>query len=440
MILPAKKQLSIWLGLFIASIAVAFLQYRIAPLLPIFWTVFGLYLLLLLIDGLRTFGESRRHSFLCEREISGILPVEVEHTIRLKIINQFARKITVSVFDHVPETFAVRLLPQQVQINKDGFAEISYKAKPLQRGQYFLSKVQCRYQSAWGFWQKNEWVAASSEVKVYPNFSVFDNKSIVSQNELGFGEISRQRKRGIGTEFMQLRDYRVGDSLRQIDYKASSRMGKMISREYQVEKDQQVMVMLDCSRRMHIYQDGLSHFDYALNATVFLARTILQQGDAVGMMNFSATPGRFVKPKKGRHMVNGLLNQMFDLDSSHEFPDYIKAAEAFVRQQKRRCLVILVTSLQDDDAEPVSLMLKILQKKHLVLVVNLKEMQLKAPVKISQLDDANYYASREVYLADREAAIQKIKNEHLLMLDTYPDRLTSRLINSYLNIKQAGIF
>lgn len=440
MILPAKTQLHIWLGFFIASIAVAFLQYRLPPLLSLFWLVLALYIAVLVIDGLRLLAESRKFSFLCEREISGILPVEVEHTVKLKIISQFARKVVVAVFDHVPATFSVKQLPQQVSINKDGFAEISYKTKPLERGQYFLEKVQCRYLSAWGLWQKNDWVTTNSEVKVYPNFSVFDNKSIVSQNELGFGEISRQRKRGIGTEFMQLRDYRVGDTLRQIDYKASSRMGKLISREYQVEKDQQVMVMLDCSRRMHIYQDGLSHFDYALNATVFLARTILQQGDAVGMMNFSATPGRFVKPRKGRHMVNGLLNQMFDLNSSHEFPDYIKAAEAFVQQQKRRCLVVLVTSLQDDDAEPISLMLKILQKKHLVLVVNLKEMQLKAPLKISQLDDANYYASREVYLADREAAIQKIKNEHLLLLDTYPDRLTSRLINSYLNIKQAGIF
>lgn len=440
MILPAKRQLSIWLGFLITSLVVAFLQYRISPLLPLFWAVLAIFIILLVIDGLRVFAESRRVSLRCERHISSILPVEVEHTVKLKIISQFTRTVKVAVFDHVPATFTVKFLPQQVQIDKDGFAEISYKTKPLQRGRYLLEKVQCRYLSAWGLWQKNTWIEAKSEVKVYPNFSVFDNKNIISQNELGFGEISRQRKRGIGTEFMQLRDYRVGDALRQIDYKASSRMGKLISREYQVEKDQQVMVMLDCSRRMHIYQDGLSHFDHALNATVFLARTILQQGDAVGMMNFSATPGRFVKPRKGRHMVNGLLNQLFDLNSSHDFPDYIKAAEAFVQQQKRRCLVVLVTSLQDDDAEPISLMLKILQKKHLVLVVNLKEMQLKAPLKVSHLEDANYYASREVYLADREAAIQTIKNEHLLMLDTYPNRLTSRLINSYLNIKQAGIF
>lgn len=440
MIIPAKKQLKLWLAMVLLSVAVAFLQYKIELSLPLFWGVLSLLLGVLLVDGVRLFSETRQVKLMCERHISPILAVDSEHVVNLRISNLFSRSVWVNVFDHVPALFNVLQLPQQVMIKQGGFAEINYRTKPTQRGHYQLEKVQCRALSSWGMWQKNIIVDCQSTVKVYPNFSVFDNKSIISQNELGFGEISRQRKRGIGTEFMQLRDYRVGDSLRQIDYKASSRMGKMISREYQIEKDQQVMVMLDCSRRMHIYQDDISHFDYALNATVYLARTILQQGDAVGMMNFAANPGRFVKPRKGRHMVNGLLNQMFDLDSSHEFPDYIKAAEAFIRQQKRRCLVVVITSLQDDDAESIKLMLKILQKKHLVLVVNLKEMLLKAPIEINNLDDANYYAAREVYLSDRETAIQKIKNEHLLLLDTYPNRLNSRLINSYLNIKQAGIF
>src|SRR3546814_17485646 len=59
-----------------------------------------------------------------------------------------------------------------------------------------------------------------------------------------------KRRRGEGTDFHQMREYRIGDSLRQIDWKATARARKLISHEYQDEKNQQLIVVLDTGRRM----------------------------------------------------------------------------------------------------------------------------------------------------------------------------------------------
>ena len=93
----------------------------------------------------------------------------------------------------------------------------------------------------------------------------------------------QRRRRGEGLEFHQLREYREGDSQRQIDWKATSRSGQLISREYQDERDQQIMLLIDCGRRMRAQDDELSHFDHVLNAALLLAYVGLRQGDAVGL-------------------------------------------------------------------------------------------------------------------------------------------------------------
>ena len=93
-----------------------------------------------------------------------------------------------------------------------------------------------------------------------------------------------RRRRGEGTEFQQLREYRLGDSLRQIDWKATQRARKLISRDYQDERNQQVMLLVDTGRRMLARDDGLSHFDHVLNAALLVAYIALRQGDVVGLL------------------------------------------------------------------------------------------------------------------------------------------------------------
>ncbi|PID66147.1 MAG: hypothetical protein CR975_04460 [Gammaproteobacteria bacterium] len=399
---------------------------------------------LLLFDILTSFARQDGLPVGVQRNIPHYFIINAWESIELTVHNRSDKKLALSLFDHLPGTFHLSdnppMLPINLTLSANEQADIRYRIKPQQRGQHTFAGVQLRLSSRLGLWQKNVFLTLPATVKVYPDFRRLEQQELQSEQSHAQGNLSHQRQRGTGTDFDQLREYRMGDALNRIDHKATARLNKLISKEYQIERDQQVVILLDCSRRLRVFQDGLSHFDYALNTTVFLARTVLNQGDAVGLMNFGNADNRFVPPKKGRHRVNKILNSIYDLHTSHAAPDYIKAAKQLMVRQKRRCLVILLTSLQDEDSDAIKTMLRILQRRHLVLIANLKPEILNQPVDVHSLEDAIFYASRETYNNYRDKMLQHIREQKLILLDTPPQGLTTRLLNMYINIKQAGIF
>ncbi len=181
-----------------------------------------------------------------------------------------------------------------------------------------------------------------------------------------------KRRRGEGTEFQQLREYRTGDSLRQIDWKASRRALKLISRDYQDERNQQVMLMLDTGRRMLARDGALTHFDHVLNAALMVSYIALRQGDAVGLLA-AGGESRFVAAKRGLGMVDSLLNSVFDLNARPVATDYLEAAMALGARQSRRALVLLITNARDEDIEDLVAAVRQLQRRHLVCVASLRE-------------------------------------------------------------------
>lgn len=408
-------------------------------------TVSTFIILLLLFDAVVLWRKNQQLVIHIERQLPQHFMVNQAATVTLNIRHNSKKPVQLSLFDHFPDTFvlsnqAIIEMPQTLTLSTEQYADVSYAVKPIQRGKGVFTGAQVRLFSPWKLWQLERFVAQKNSVKTYPDFRQIDTDSLLSENSQQHGSQVHQRQRGSGTDFSQLREYRVGDALNQIDYKATARMNKLISKEFQIERDQQVMILLDCSRRLRVFQSELSHFDYALNTSIYLARTILNQGDAVGLMSFGSTDISYSKPRKGRHSVNRLLNQVYDLEPSREAPDYIQAAEQLMVRQKRRSLVILMTNLQEEDSEAVKTMLRILQKRHIVLIANLKEDLLGQDLTINQIDDAIYYASRETYHSYRDKMLQNIKNKQLILLDTFPQGLTAKLINTYLNLKQSGTF
>jgi len=184
----------------------------------------------------------------------------------------------------------------------------------------------------------------ASVSKIYPNYHTLQHYlMLATQQQTQQLGIRQRQQRGDGLEFHQLREYRMGDTLRQIDWRASSRLQKMISKEYQQERDQNIIFILDSGRRMRTKDQNVSHFDQALNAVLLLSSIALQQGDAVGLNVFGGKD-LFLLPKKGRTTINTLLNQVYDLHSNNNASDLIKAVEKLNNRFKKRSLVIIVSS------------------------------------------------------------------------------------------------
>ena len=240
-------------------------------------------------------------------------------------------------------------------------------------------------------------------------------------------------------EFHRLRDYRAGDSLRQIDWKATSRYRRAISREYQEERDQQVMFLLDCGRKMHALDGNLSHFDYTLNALLLLANVALRQGDSVGLMTFSGEQ-RWLAPRKGVSTLNLLLNSIYDLSTSTAPSDYLNAALQAQRRLSKRSLIVVMSNLRDEDSEELTLALQILRRKHLVLLASLRETVLGETLDadVTSFDQALRVAATHRYLTRRRTAHERLTANGALWLDVEPAQLSVQLVNRYLDVKTSG--
>lgn len=408
-----------------------------APALTI-WLVFVAGVVLAaLIDAVDL---RRRDEVSVERLAPSSLALGAWTRVKLVVTNVGARSLTVAVHDGCPHTVETRDLPLEVDLAPESGAEVSYRVRALERGDASFEPAHVLLSSRFGLWRRNVRLGEPEVVRVYPDFSKVATYALRAlENRVDVMGIRKKQRRGEGLDFHQLREYIAGDSLRQIDWKATSRRRKLISREYQEERDQQVLFLLDCGRRMRSADDELAHFDHCLNAVLLTAYIALRQGDAVGMLTFSGAD-RWIAPRKGRDMLPTLLNQLYDLEATLSPPDYSEAATRTMTLQSRRALVVLVTNIRDEDTEDIRPALEVLRRRHLVVVASLRETAVEdlATAPVADFDGALAKAGAERFLESRRRGLDTLGGRGLLTLDVSPSDLPIALANQYLDVKRAG--
>ncbi len=336
------------------------------------WSVFMVILFLIAILDLSIGFKSRQVKI--KRSLPNNLSNGAWIKVNLEISHKFKKPAIIQIFDHFPHTANVKQLPLNVELIPGKLSKISYRLQPVQRGDIEFGRIQYRCQSPLSLWHLNKFSGTSSSVKVYPDFAEIKKYILLGLDDrTGQLGIKLQQRRGVGLEFHGLRKYRIEDSMRQVDWKATSKKRELISREYQDERDQQILFMLDCGRRMRAKDENLSHFDHALNSMLLLSYVALHQGDAVGLMSFSGTKNVWLNPKKGSGRINTILNTVYNLQVCPNESDYSSAAKVFFNRHKKRSLVILISNSRDENIEELSAALSLLKKRHLVLFANLRE-------------------------------------------------------------------
>ncbi len=439
---PNKNLFFLVIGLFFLACIVAFLpDYQ-----WFWWLTFAIGIALILWDLIRLYGIRK---LTCERELAGRLSLGLWHDVTLTFhyeATEFSTgELHLDVFDHYPVNCEYRDLPQHLILQSGQWTKLNYAIKPLKRGDEIFPSVQCLLHSPWSFWLKNQLIPCHSSAMVYPNFAAISQYSILAmENHLSQLGIRKIRRRGEGMDFNQLREFREGDSIKQIDWKATSRLRKLISREYQDEKDQEIIFLLDCGRRMLSHDGELSHFDHALNAMLLLSYIALHQGDAVGFNTFATTDNEHLKrwfpARKSMATIHSILNNVYDLHACTQTPDYTQGITDLLLRQKKRALVIVLTNLRDEDNQDLLNALKLLTRKHLVILASLKE-QLFEQINnkpINDFSDALLFASSCDYQAQRQKMLDNLSIRGINYLDVPPDKLAVSLVNRYLDIKSSG--
>ncbi len=422
-----------------ALVAVPALAIPLVPWLALPWTVLvGLLAGVALVDFFLLLRAGPEITL--ERTIATTLPVSAPSRVTLAACNRGARRLVVRLHDLYPAGFAARDLPVAMVLGPGRCGRSRYTVVPSRRGRFVFAGVHVAVLSPLALWRRRWEVPCRDEVRVFPDFRGISRFSLLAvSHELAGMGIRRIMRRGQGGEFHQLREYRQGDELRKIDWKATSRYGRLISREYEDERDQHLVFMLDCGRRMRHLEAGGSLLDQALAAILLLAHVADHQGDAAGIYSFGGDE-RWIPPRRTEGAVSQLLRQTFDLHATTAAADYLAAAARVSALQGRRSLVILVTSSRAEDQGDVLQAALLLARRHLVVVADLRESVLDHEQRrpVSSFAGALRYQALLDYLNRRQALRRLFAHHGILSLDVTAAGLPAALVNQYLEIKGSG--
>ncbi|MDY6947199.1 MAG: DUF58 domain-containing protein [Pseudomonadota bacterium] len=375
----------------------------------------------------------------------------VRQTIHLTISVSSTRTWRCRLYDHVDATLLTEGIPADLALGGGTQTQFSYRVTPSRRGIVQFAAADVRIHSRWGLWELMERLGDEQHSRVYPDFAQVARYAwLAGDRRLSEIGIKTYQQRGEGTDFKQLAEYRSGDPVRHIDWRATLRFEKLIVREFQSERDQCVLLLIDCGRRMRaddrVGAIGSSHFDQVLNAVMLLSYVALKQGDAVGALTFGTPPGtqHWFAPRKGATTLNALMGELYAVQPSPTHSDYLSAARDLLVRFNKRALVVLITNFRDEDSSEFSQAVSLLRTRHLVLTASLRERVVRElasqPIEQASADvDAPLeIASAHLYEQSRRDALNRMTAHHSLVVDAEPERLGIELTNRYQGLKRAG--
>ena len=438
--------------------------------------LFALLCLLFVVDAAVAWWQLRRHPVAFERQMPSAFALGQPQGLVVTLAHEGPRPWHLELFDHVPGTMTQRLLPAAVELPAASRLDVRYEVTPARRGKVRFEAAALRVRSRLGLAELQLRVGAPQDVQVFPNFAALSRYAwLAGDRRLAEIGIKTYAARGAGTDFKQLGEYVPGMPTRHIDWNASLRHRRAVVREFQDDRDQSVMFLLDCGRRMRADEGpppagyrgqppegarglaperpsaaaasasrtGGSHFDQALNAAMLLAYVALKDGDAVGAMTFGhdVAQQRHCAPAKGMGALNALVARLHDVEPTPTHSDYLVAARDLMLRLRRRSLVVVLTNFRDEDCEELEDALKLMRTRHLVMLASLKE-GVVGEIVAQPLDDPLGIvdvAAAHLFQNARAEAFRRLSGKNQLLVDVEPERLAAALVNRYHAVKSARL-
>jgi uncharacterized protein (DUF58 family) len=394
-----------------------------------------------LIDS-RTSRLPEKVSF--EREFGGRFAVGAETEVKVKVRNNSERAVTLILKDEYPPEMKLQNLREaRMRVEAQTSATLVYTLTPPRRGRFEFGQTAVRYLSRLGLVWNQTRRGRAVGVKVYPNMRRAREAELKALGARSLVASHRKTSwRGEGREFESLRDYVRGDELRHVSWTATARRGKLTTRQYQIERDQTIMIALDAGRLMTARIERETKLDTAVHATLALMSAAARGGDNAGLVIFGRQIKTYLPPKRGVEHLDATLEALHALEPEMIEPSYARAFQFIAANTKRRSLVVVLTDLVDEEgSRDLLTSLKLLRPRHLPLVVTIADRDLKSVVRDAP---ANVHALftqsvAEEIIHQREAALRLVESQGGLALDVTAAALTPALLETYLRVKERGL-
>ncbi|MFL5734521.1 MAG: DUF58 domain-containing protein [Chloroflexia bacterium] len=353
-----------------------------------------------------------------------------------------ARPIPLLVRDQAPTEFVISRMFMPGVLGAGEQLDLAYTLRPLRRGDYEFGGCFLRYTGVLGLVMRQHRYPLDAPVKVYPNLLEVRKYELLARRDQLFEiGLKNARRLGEGTEFERLRDYERDDDYRRINWPATARLHKPITTDYQPERSQSVIVMLDAGRLMTSPLGPLSKLDYAINTTLLLTYVAIVRGDRVGLLTFSDTVTGYWEPDRGRRQFLALLEALYKVQPEQVESDYMRAGAFLSTRRSKRSLVVLFTDLIDrEQAGAMVSGFGRLAPRHLPMAVTMADSEVLAMTQRQPADAQQMYEKviAQNLLDDRAAALENLQRRGALTIDVPADKLTPAVVNKYLELKARG--
>jgi uncharacterized protein (DUF58 family) len=314
-----------------------------------------------------------------------------------------------------------------------------YHVRPLRRGDYRFGRVNLRWCGPLGLVVRQGHVEAAEPVKVYPNLlDVRRYDLLLRRNRLQEMGLRHTRLFGEGTEFERLREYLPDDEFRRIEWKATARRRRPVTIEYQTERSQNVIAVLDVGRMMQSPVARMAKLDYVVNAVLLLGYVATGKGDKVGLMTFADDVPLYLSPRQGRGQFYRMLEALYAVEAQPVEPDYRRALGYLATKQRKRSLVLIFTDLTGGmSVQSLTSHVSVLARRSLPLVVTISDPEVHAAAGLRPRTSLEVYqrAAAGRLLDERRVVLDNLHRHGVLTLDVPADRLSLAVINRYLELK-----
>ncbi len=359
--------------------------------------------------------------------------------IVFEIQNHSRRRVEIRLAEEAPAMIDVVPAQCVATIGPQERTTVDYKLTAKQRGRHRLSNVFVRILPEMGLLYRQFKLSIPAELKVFPNLIDMRRYELLTRRGLTYEEgLARLKRIGQGSEFESLRYYVRGDEISHIEWKVTAKRGKLVTKNYEPEKQQNILVAIDVGRATAGQFGGLSRVDYLVNAVLMLAYVVLRQKDWFSIVAFSDRIKSYLPPINGLKNIDRVSRALFELQPHLVESDYGAACRFLGLKNRKRSLLCLMTDIVDRDTNNVIIdCMGRFARYHLPLVVTLSNPE------VHRVAHETLYSCSDLYskaialevLAAREEALVSMRRKGIAVLDTPPNRLTPELINRYTLIK-----
>ncbi|MCU1429625.1 MAG: hypothetical protein JWL83_3625 [Actinomycetia bacterium] len=309
------------------------------------------------------------------------------------------------------------------------------------RGRHELPAVAARREGPLGL---GSWFfsgAGRTELLVYPDLPAARALAIAVRRGR-FREPGRHTRGplGLGTEFESIRDYLPDDDVRQINWRATARVGRPMSNQYRVEQDRDVVCLLDTGRLMTAPSIGtngvrLTRLDAAVDAVAAVSLVADEIGDRCGVIAFDREVRRRIRPRRAGG--DAVVRAIFDLEPRSTDSDYDLAFRNV--GGAKRALVLVLTDIVDEAAgQSLLAAVPVIAKRHAVVVASLRDPDLDAAVRTPpRIARDTYAAAIAIDVHDARARVAaRLRHAGADVIDAAPGQLNEACVGAYLRLKE----